>query len=97
MEREELAKRKALYLKILGAHLQRRRKMLGKKQADIEEIAEVNYKHYSKVEKGEVDTKIWYLHEIAKGLETSLSTIIDDVEEEYYSIFKDEKTDEENL
>ncbi|RXI96317.1 hypothetical protein DS745_21580 [Anaerobacillus alkaliphilus] len=76
---------KELFLKLLGESLQRKRSLTGKIQIDLVEDA-INYKHYGKIEKGNVDARIWTLFCISEALDTSLPSILEEVIKEYKAI-----------
>lgn len=73
-------------LKILGEYMKRKRVMLGRSQEDLEDYAEVNHKHYSKIELGLINPSYTYLVEISKALNTSLASIVSEADRDYYSV-----------
>lgn len=72
-------------LKILGKCLKRRRIIVGHSQEEMENYAEINHKHYSKIELGLINPSYTYLVEISKALNTSLASIVNEADRDYYS------------
>ncbi len=62
--------------RLLGERLRRRREQLGLPQDDAARLSRVNPSHYGKVERGEVNTTLKTLLQIAIMLELELESLV---------------------
>ncbi|MBU9711683.1 helix-turn-helix domain-containing protein [Evansella tamaricis] len=80
---------KKVYNLITGKVITGRRLHRGLKQHELADKANINRSHLSDVEKGMVNPTLDTVHKLAKGLDTSATSIVREIEEDYNSNFKE--------
>lgn len=66
----------AHYRKEIGDNLKEARKSAGYKQAEVETVAGVGYRHYQDIETGKVNVSIDTLCRLAKAFNTTVSKLV---------------------
>jgi transcriptional regulator with XRE-family HTH domain len=72
-----LAVKKNIYLKRLGLHISKIRTSKGISQLELASIINKDRQSIQRLERGAVNPSVFYLQEVADGLEISLSKLLD--------------------